>query len=125
MLPAGGVTGRHSVRVIGVGHVRGRSRLRKVPGDADDGLDRLSAKELHDVAVSYAQRHHDARFFVELIETLPAAEAAAGEIDKMEADVMEMGAHVDDLTHSGRGATAEALRPYYLDYLRRHRVTAP
>jgi hypothetical protein len=59
----------------------------------DGGLDRRSAKELHDLAVSYARRHHDGRFFVELIETLPAAEAAAGEIDKMEADVMELGAH--------------------------------
>jgi hypothetical protein len=34
-------------------------------------------------------------------------------------------AHVDDLTDSGEGETAELLRPFYLDYLRRHDVTAP
>jgi hypothetical protein len=95
-----------------------------VPEDAGDGLDHLSSKELHDLAVSYARRHHDARFFLELMETMPAAEAAAGEVDKMEADVMEMGARIDDLTDSGRGATAEALRPLYLDYLRRHGIGA-
>jgi hypothetical protein len=99
--------------------------LCSVQGDTDDGLDRLSSEELHDVAVSYAQRHHDARFFWRLMENLPAAEAAAGDVDKMEADVMEMGAHVDDLTDSGRGETARMLRPFYLDYLRRHGVTAP
>jgi hypothetical protein len=29
----------------------------------DDGFKRLSSKELHDLAVSYAKRHLDARFF--------------------------------------------------------------
>jgi hypothetical protein len=96
-----------------------------VPEDTDDGLDRLSSKELHDLAVSYAKHHHDARFFLQLAEILPAAEAAAGEADQAAADVMEPGAHIGDVTDSGRGETAEMLRPFCLDYLRRHGIEAP
>ena len=36
-----------------------------------------------------------------------------------------MSAHVDDVTESGRGEVAELLRPFYLDYLKRHDVKAP
>ena len=100
-------------------------KLRGVPEDPDDGLDRLSSKELHDLAVSYAKRHLDARFFWQLSRTLPAAEAAAGEFDEAEADVMRLGAHIDDVTDAGRGETADMLRPFYIDYLRRHGVRAP
>jgi hypothetical protein len=119
----GRVTRHHAICVM-TAHLL-EPTLRSVPGDTDDGLDRLSSKELHDVAVSYAKRHRDVRFFWQLMEILPAAEAAAGETDKMEADVMEMGAHIDDLTDSGGGETAEMLRPFYLDYLRRHGIQAP
>ena len=93
--------------------------------DAGDGLDQLSSKELHDLAVSYAKDHRDARFFLQLAEILPAAEAAAGELDQAAGDVMEPGAHIGDLTDSGRGDTAEMLRPFCLDYLRRHGVEPP
>jgi hypothetical protein len=95
------------------------------PEDADDGLDRLSAEQLHDLAVSYAKRHLDVGFFWKLMQVLPAAEAAAGELDEAAADVSRLSAHVDDLTNSGRGEVAEVLRPFYLDYLRRHGVTTP
>jgi hypothetical protein len=92
----------------------------------DDGdLDRLSSKELHDLAVSRAKRHVDVRFFWELMRLLPAAEAAAGELDEAEADVMRLSAHVDDVAEAGRGEVADLLRPFYLDYLRRHGVKAP
>jgi hypothetical protein len=91
----------------------------------DDGLDALSAEELHDLAVSYARKHLDVRFFWDLTQILPAAEAAAGELDEAEADVFELGARVDDLTDSGRGEVAEMLRPFYIEYLRRHGVNAP
>jgi hypothetical protein len=59
------------------------------------------------------------------MRVLPAAEAGAGEFDEAEADVMRMSAHVDDVTDAGRGEVAELLRPFYLDYLRRHGVDAP
>jgi hypothetical protein len=91
---------------------------------ADDTLDGLSSPELHDLAVSHARRHLDVKFFWELIRTLPAAEAGAGELDEADADIQTISGHLDDLTESGRGAVAENLRPFYLDYLRRHGVTA-
>ena len=91
----------------------------------DDGLDRLSSPELHDLAVRRAQRHLDVRFFYELMQTLPMAEAGAGEFDKTEDEVLHLTAHLDDVTDSGRGQVAELMRPFYLDYLRKHHVQAP
>jgi len=90
----------------------------------DDGLDRLSSKELHDRAVHRAKRHLDARFFYELMQLLPVAEAGAGELGKAENDVLRLSAHLDDVTDSGQGEVAELLRPFYLEYLRKHHVTA-
>jgi hypothetical protein len=90
----------------------------------DDGLDRLSAKELHDLAVQHALRHLDLGFFWRLLEYLPTAEAAAGEFDEAEADLQSVAAHIDDITDSGRGEIAELLRPFYLRYLREEGITA-
>jgi hypothetical protein len=93
--------------------------------DADDALDRLSSEELHDLAVSHARRHLNVRFFWRLMERLPAAEAAAGELEEAEADVQSLSAHLDDVTNSGKGEVADLLRPFYLDYLREHGVHPP
>jgi len=90
-----------------------------------DDLEQLSSKELHDMAVSRAKKHLDVRFFWDLMKTLPAAEAAAGELNEAETDVLRLSAHVDDVSQSGEGEVAEMMRPFYLDYLRRHNVTAP
>jgi hypothetical protein len=89
-----------------------------------DGLDELSSAELHDLAVRRARRHLDVRFFWELMQVLPAAETTAGDFDQAQLDVQRMSAHVDDVTESGKGEVAELLRPFYLDYLRRHNVRA-
>ena len=89
---------------------------------SDDGLDALSSKELHDRAVRRAKHHVDVRFFWDLVKLMPAAEAAAGELDQAAGDVQSLSAHIDDLTDSGRGETADLLRPFYLDYLRREGV---
>jgi hypothetical protein len=88
-----------------------------------DALDDLSSGELHDLAVRYAKRHLDVGFFVRLMRTLPVAEAAAGDVDEAEADVMSLSAHLDDITDSGRGEVAELMRPFYLAYLREHGVS--
>ena len=95
------------------------------PDTDDDGLDRLSSEQLHDLAVSRAKRHLDVRFFWELMQSLPAAEAAAGEMGDVEADLTRLSAHIEDVTDAGRGEVADLLRPFYLDYLRRHGVRAP
>jgi hypothetical protein len=88
----------------------------------DDGLERLSSEQLHDLAVSRAKRHVDVKFFWQLMRTLPAAEAAAGEFDEAVADTQSLWGRLDDVTDSGRGPVADNLRPLYLEYLREHRV---
>jgi hypothetical protein len=89
----------------------------------DDPLERLSSEELHDLAVSHAKRHLNVKFFWDLLRYLPAAEAAAGEYEEANADIQRMSAHIDDLTDSGQGEVAEQLRPFYLEYLRKHDVS--
>ena len=91
--------------------------------DAGDPLDALSSKQLHDLAVRHAARHLDVPFFIRLMEALPVAEAAAGEVEEAEADALSLSAHIDDLTDSGEGEVADLLRPLYLEYLREHGVT--
>ena len=88
----------------------------------DDALEALTSAELHDLAVDHAKRHLDVRFFWGLMQRLPAAEAAAGEFDEADADVMQISAHLDDVTDAGKGDVADLLRPYYLEYLNRHGV---
>ena len=88
-----------------------------------DALEALSSKELHDLAVSRAKRHLDVRFFYRLMKYLPTAEAAAGEWEEAETDVLRLSAHANDVTDAGKGEVAELLRPYYLEYLREHKVT--
>lgn len=88
----------------------------------DDPLEALSSHELHDLAVNHAKRHLNVRFFWDLLRILPAAEAAAGELDEANADIQRMSAHVDDVTDAGKGEVAEQLRPFYLEYLRKHKV---
>ena len=90
----------------------------------DDPLQRRSSKELHDLAVRYALHHLDVPFFIRLMQALPVAEAAAGELDEATADAMTLRAHLDDVTDSGEGEVAELLRPFYLEYLREHDVSA-
>lgn len=93
-------------------------------GAQDDGLDRLSSAELHDLAVGRAKRHADARFFTDLAGLLPVAEAGAGQHLESQDEVFDPAAHFNDVADSGRGEVAELLRPFYLEYLRKHHVTA-
>ena len=89
-----------------------------------DGLEQLSSGELHDLAVRRARRHLDLGFFWRLMQILPAAESAAGKFDEAQLDVQRISAHANDIAQSGRGETAELLRPFYIDYLRAHKVRA-
>ena len=89
----------------------------------DDQLDGLSSEELHDLAANHAKRHLNVKFYWDLLKYLPAAEAAAGEYEEANADIQTMSAHIDDVTDAGKGEVAEQLRPFYLEYLRKHDVT--
>jgi hypothetical protein len=83
-------------------------------------LDQLSSKELHDRAVHLAEKRLDVGFFWRLLKTLPAAEAAAGEIGGAAVDIARVSGLVRDATESGKGALADSLRPLYIDYLQKH-----
>lgn len=91
----------------------------------ENPLEALSSEELHDLAVARAKRHFDAKFFWDLMKFLPTAEAAAGELDEAETDVLRLSAHVDDVAESGKGEVGDLMRPFYIEYLDRHGVTPP
>lgn len=83
-------------------------------------LDAMSSKELHDRALSRAERHLDLAFFYDLLATLPAAEAATGQVDRGSADIFKLRALVHDLAAADDGPLADALRPLYITYLVEH-----
>ena len=82
-----------------------------------DELDALTSKELHDRAVRAALKHLDVRFFLELLASIPAAEAVAGHVDEADEDVVSLAKRLQDAMHADEGELADALRPLYLDYL--------
>lgn len=83
-------------------------------------LEKLSSRELHDRAVKYAVRHGDVRFLWRLLESIPAAEAATGNVGESAADIKYVVPMLDDYVHAGDGEIAEILRPMYLEYLSKH-----
>ncbi len=85
-----------------------------------DDLDRLSTKELHDRAVRYAERHLDVKFFWSLLKAIPVAEAVSGDEGEADYDVQSAKGLIYDAVHSGDGRLGEALRPLFIDYLRKH-----
>ncbi|MGN6373474.1 MAG: hypothetical protein ACTHM1_10885 [Solirubrobacteraceae bacterium] len=85
-----------------------------------EDLDALSTQELHDRALHRAEKHMDVKFFWRLLEAIPAAEAVAGDVGEAEFDVVSARGQIKDALHSGDGALAEALRPMFVDYLRKH-----
>ena len=83
-------------------------------------LEKLSSKELHDRAMRHAITHLDIGWLWSLVKTIPAAEAAAGNVGEAESDVMSLSALLSDLVNADEGEEAEALRPVYIDYLSKH-----
>ncbi len=88
--------------------------------DTSTDLDSLSSKELHDLAVHRAIHHADIGFFWELLRTIPAAESLEGEMREAGEDATKVSALLSDALTSGEGDLADALRPLYIDYLRKH-----
>lgn len=86
----------------------------------DQDLEKLSSKELHDRAVKLAVRHGDVKFLWDLLKSIPAAEAAAGNLGESENDIRYVLPMLDDYVHAGEGDIAEVLRPMYIDYLGKH-----
>ncbi len=86
----------------------------------DEDLDKLSTRELHDRAVRRAERHLDMKFFWSLLQLIPAAEAASGDMGEADYDMQFSKGLISDALHSGEGELGEALRPVFIDYLREH-----
>jgi hypothetical protein len=85
-----------------------------------DDLEQLSTQELHDRAVRRAERHVDVKFFWSLLKAIPAAEMLSGDEGEADYDLESSKGLISDAVHSGDGALGEALRPLFLDYLRKH-----
>jgi hypothetical protein len=89
-------------------------------GETGEEYEQLSTRELHDRAVHHAERHLDLKFFWSLLRVIPAAKAASGDEGEAEYDIQSSKGLIWDALHSGEGELAEALRPLFTDYLRRH-----
>ncbi len=85
-----------------------------------DRLDKLSTRELHDRAIRRAERHLDVKFLWSLLKMIPAAKMVSGDIGEADYDLESSKGLIYDAVHSGDGELGEALRPVFLDYLRKH-----
>jgi hypothetical protein len=83
-------------------------------------LDKLSTRELHDRAVRRAERHMDMKFLWSLLKMIPAAELVSGDEGEADYDLESSKGLIWDAVHSGEGQLGEALRPAFIDYLRKH-----
>ena len=111
MRPGAAATSEHAR--TGAGRVQGMSET--------DDLDALPSRELHDLAVRRALHHLDVAFLWDLLRALPAGEAIAGHPDHAGADALHLSALIGDAIDADDTDVADALRPFYLDYLRKHR----
>jgi hypothetical protein len=87
---------------------------------ADEDLESLPTRELHDRALRRAERHLDMRFLWRLLQAIPAAETVSGDEGEAEYDSQSVKGLIYDAVHSGDGALGEALRPLFIDYIRTH-----
>jgi len=85
-----------------------------------DALDDLSTHELHDRAIARAEKHVDVRFFWSLLRMIPAAQTLSGDEGEADYDIQFSKGLIYDALHSGDGELGEALRPVFIDYLRKH-----
>jgi hypothetical protein len=83
-------------------------------------LESLPTKDLHDRAFALARRRLDVRFFWNLLEAAPAAEAAAGHVGEAQADILSFSERVADIVDPDSAEEADAFRPIYIEYLLEH-----
>jgi hypothetical protein len=70
-------------------------------------LEALPTKALYLSARRRAVRRLDLRFFWTLLRSIPAAEAAAGDVEEAQADVRSGIARLNDLRDAGEGSWAK------------------
>jgi hypothetical protein len=83
-------------------------------------LEPLPTPELYDRATRYARRHADVRFFWQILQSLPAAEATVGNVLEGESDVQSIWSHINDRKTAREGPVADAMREMYIEYLLKH-----
>jgi hypothetical protein len=83
-------------------------------------LEALSTPDLYDRAAHYARRHVDVRFFWGVLQALPAAEAAAGNLAEGESEVQSVWSHLFDRKAAREGPVADQLREMYIEYILDH-----
>lgn len=91
-----------------------------VTPDGAAELEALPSKELHDRAMGLARERHDVGFLWDLLRAIPAAAASAGEVGRAEFDLLHGLSLLEEFTHAGEGEMADALRPFYIEYLTGH-----
>ena len=81
-------------------------------------FDELSSQELHDRAMDKARHRLDVGFLWRVLKTLPAAQAAGGDLEEANADIARLSALITDALNAREDPEAmEGLRPLYIDYL--------
>ena len=81
-------------------------------------FDELSSQELHDRAMDKARHRLDVGFLWRVLRTLPAAQAAGGDLDEANADIARLSTLITDALNAREDPEAmEGLRPLYIDYL--------
>ena len=86
-----------------------------------EDLDKLPSQELHDRAMHHAEHHLDVKFFWDLLEMIPAAEAAKGDTGEAEQDAQSAHSQVIDALGADQDPKLlDSLRPVYIDYLMKH-----
>lgn len=83
-------------------------------------LERLSSEELHERAMSEARQRVDLGFLWSVVKSVPAAQAAAGNLAEAETDIASMTSLLTDVMKAGEPEVGDALRPLYIDYLAEH-----
>lgn len=90
------------------------------PVRTPEELEALPTLELRDRALRLARRRLDVRFFWDLLEMAPAAEAAAGHEDEADQDILSLSERVADVVNPDTPEEADAFRPIYIGYLLEH-----
>jgi hypothetical protein len=98
----------------------GSSERAGQPDARTQELESLSTHELHDRAIRRAERHLDVKFFWQLLELIPAAEAASGDEGEADFDIQNARGLVSDALRSGDEKLGDALRPVFLEYVQKH-----
>ena len=88
--------------------------------DTETDLESLSSSELHDLAVKRALHHADIGFFWDLLRVIPAAETLEGDVHDAGEDLTKVSALFSDVVTLHDGNLGEELRPFYIDYLKKH-----